>query len=410
MTGDMKAAPLDFQEAIDHFRSKVKMPTKRWSDMLEGQHTRAFTVAGATKDAILTDFHTAIDKAISQGTTLDEFRKDFDKIVETHGWSYNGTRGWRTRTIYEANLRTANAAGRYKQMTDPDVLRYQPYWRYVHDDSVAHPRPEHKAWDGLTLSAADPWWSTHTPPNGWGCKCHWEGVSKREMKAAGKTDLDKAPPIEAEMRIINTSFGPTEISVPKGIDPGWGYSVGEAAYGKRLEEAEFAAWQKNADKWEPLTKGNWQSSGRPEQVPQEPLPASLGPKSKSPADMLRAVVDILGGDDAALPTADGGTVYIRADVFAEHLMKDAGRASFLPLLPHLLANPYEVWATFERHRGTGQVILRKRYIMALDGRPEGLVMVADAAAGKFGGWTFYTREKAAKLNSLRAGRLLWFRK
>jgi hypothetical protein len=409
MTGDVAAGSLDFKEAIDHFRAKVKMPTKRWSDMLEGQHTRAFTVAGATKDAILTDFHSAIDKAISQGTTLEEFRQDFDKIVETHGWSYNGSRGWRTKVIYETNLRTAQAAGRYKQLTDPDVLRYQPYWRYIHDDSVVHARAEHKAWDGLTLLAVDPWWSTHTPANGWGCKCRWEGVTKRGLKVLGKSGPDQAPPVNASMKTLFTSFGPVEISVPEGIDPGWGYSVGETAYGKRLCDAEFVAWQQNADKWEPLTKGDWQSMGRPEEVPKDPHPVTPGPKFRTPADMLRAVTDMLGGSDAALPTADGGTVYIQANSFADHLMKDPGRSVFLPLVPDLLANPYEVWATFERHRGTGQVILRKRYIMAVEGHPEGMVMVADAAAGKFGGWTFYTREKAMKLNKLRSGRLLWFR-
>ena len=123
MTADPLALP--FQEAIEHYSQKVSMPTARWGDLLEGQHTRAFTVAGATKDALLADFRTAIDTAIAQGTTLDTFRKDFDTIVAKHGWSYNGTRGWRSRVIYDTNLSTAYAAGRWQQMTDPDVLRYQ---------------------------------------------------------------------------------------------------------------------------------------------------------------------------------------------------------------------------------------------------------------------------------------------
>ncbi len=40
----------------------------------------------------LADFRAAVDKAISQGTTLAEFRKDFDTIVAKYGWSYNGSR------------------------------------------------------------------------------------------------------------------------------------------------------------------------------------------------------------------------------------------------------------------------------------------------------------------------------
>jgi hypothetical protein len=38
------------------------------------------------------DFRVAVEKAIAEGTTLQEFRKDFDAIVATHGWSYKGSR------------------------------------------------------------------------------------------------------------------------------------------------------------------------------------------------------------------------------------------------------------------------------------------------------------------------------
>ena len=67
-------------------------------------------IAGAQHDDLLCDFHGAIRKAIEQGTTLEEFRHDFDGIVGKHGWSYNGGRGWRTRVIYDTNLRTSYLA------------------------------------------------------------------------------------------------------------------------------------------------------------------------------------------------------------------------------------------------------------------------------------------------------------
>src|SRR3546814_13218924 len=125
-------------------------------------------VAGAMGDDILIDFQAAITKAIEEGTSLEEFRKDFDQIVERYGWSYNGSRGWRTRVIYQTNLNTAYQAGRYAQMPDPDVLASRPFWRYRHGDSM-HPRHQHEAWAGLMLAADDPWWALHYPPDGWGC-------------------------------------------------------------------------------------------------------------------------------------------------------------------------------------------------------------------------------------------------
>ena len=48
-------------------------------------------------------------EAIADGTTLDEFRDDFDGIVEKHGWSYNGSRGWHSRVIFDTNVNMAYA-------------------------------------------------------------------------------------------------------------------------------------------------------------------------------------------------------------------------------------------------------------------------------------------------------------
>ncbi|MCS5516202.1 phage minor head protein [Pseudomonas qingdaonensis] len=57
-----------------------------------------------------------------------------------------------------------------------------PYGLYRHGDALT--RPQHLAWDGTVLPLDDPWWSTHTPQNGWGCKCKFM-VSERDVEAAG---------------------------------------------------------------------------------------------------------------------------------------------------------------------------------------------------------------------------------
>ena len=225
MPATSDALKLPFNDAIGFFRQKVNVPTARWSDMMREAHSRAFTVAGATSEALLADFRAAIDKAISEGTTLAEFRKDFDAIVEKHGWSYNGTPGWRSRVIYETNLSTAYSAGRYAQMSDPDVLRVFPYWEYRHGGSI-HPRLQHLAWDGLVLRADDPFWASHYPPNGWRCSCYAVSVSEGGLRAMGKSGPDTAPPIQYRAW-RNPSTGEVT-QVPVGIDPGFDYNPGMA--------------------------------------------------------------------------------------------------------------------------------------------------------------------------------------
>ena len=162
--------------------------------------------------------------AISEGTTLEEFRKDFDRIVATHGWDYNGGRDWRSRVIYETNLNTAYAAGRYEQ------LQAAPYWQYVHADWVTNPRHQHLAWDGLVLRRDDPWWQTHYPPNGWGCQCSVRGLWLRDLQAMGKEGPDEAPEVHMVERLIGqrNPRGPRLVLVPEGIDPGFEYIPGSS--------------------------------------------------------------------------------------------------------------------------------------------------------------------------------------
>ena len=172
----------------------------------------------------MTDFRAAVDKAINEGTTLEEFRQDFDRIVAAHGWDYNGGRDWRSRVIYETNLNTAYAAGRYEQ------LQAAPYWQYVHADWVTNPRHQHLAWDGLVLARDDPWWQTHYPPNGWGCQCTVRGLWRRDLERLGKDAPDEAPEVHLVERLIGprNPRGPRLVQVPEGIDPGFEYIPGSS--------------------------------------------------------------------------------------------------------------------------------------------------------------------------------------
>lgn len=215
------AFALPFAEQIAFFRAKLNLPTETWLDIRHAAHDRAFVVAGAMAADLLDDLRAAIDKAIATGTSLETFRKDFKRIVAERGWTGwtgEGTRAgqaWRTRTIYETNLRTSYAAGRWAQLTHPQLLAVRPYWRYVHSDSVINPRPHHKAWGDarLTLRHDHPFWQTHYPPNGWGCRCRV--VAVREPARGDATE----PPTGWNATLESTG-------APAGIDKGWSYAPG----------------------------------------------------------------------------------------------------------------------------------------------------------------------------------------
>lgn len=205
-----------FDEQVAFFRNKLGklIPTEHWTDVWKSAHDTGFMVAGAAKADLLADLAGAVDRAISEGVGIDAFRKDFDAIVEKHGWSYRGEYNWRTRTIYRTNMATSYSAGRLVQLKDSGF----EYWIYRHSDAVARPRPLHVSWDGLALPANDPWWSSHYPPNGWGCQCYVTGArGPNAVKRLGGK-LGPAP-----------DDGTAPDGTPNGIDRGWDYQPGATA-------------------------------------------------------------------------------------------------------------------------------------------------------------------------------------
>lgn len=219
----LDGARQQFQEQIDFFRAKLNLPTERWDEIWQAAHDRAFMVAGAQKADLLNDLRAAVDKSLTGGS-IGDFRKDFAAAVQKSGWTGwtgEGTKAgeaWRTRVIYQTNMATSYAAGRWKQLNDPELLKVRPFWRYIHSDGVIHPRPHHKVWgdSGLTLPAGDPFWLTHFPPNGWGCRCRVQAV--REPATGARTQ----PPTGWDTIDSRTD-------APVGLDKGWAYAPGANA-------------------------------------------------------------------------------------------------------------------------------------------------------------------------------------
>ncbi|SUO97655.1 phage minor head protein [Suttonella indologenes] len=212
-------AKLPFAEQINYHRAKLNLPTESYADILGEEHDHAFVVAGANRLDMLADFRAAVDKAIIDGTTLEEFRKDFDSIVAKYGWDYKGGRNWRSRTIYDTNLYGSYQAGRYEQQRE--MAKLKPYWEYRHRAGQKDPREEHEAWHGLILHCDDPWWQTHYPINAYNCKCSVFAHSKGDLERKG-LKVGVAPPIEYETQIIGkNSDNPRAVQVPKGLDAGF---------------------------------------------------------------------------------------------------------------------------------------------------------------------------------------------
>ena len=406
---------LPFDAAIGFVRNKVDLPSQRWDDLLQGMHSRAFVVAGVTKSSLLSDLRGAVDTALADGRTLEQFRADFDTILDRHGWNPKGGRAWRAQVIYRTNLSTAYAAGHYQQMMADGPRQVRPYWRYIRTSS-ANPRQDHLAYVGTVLPHDHPWWDTHYPPNGWGCKCGVTNHSAREierLKAEGES-IRTEPPREGTKDVTDPRSGVVN-EVPAGIDRGWDYNPGQAAWGRKLTEQEHEYWKaQGKDAWEELTgDGTWETWNRPGLVPADEPVAMPGPRLTTPEQAEAALKELFGGEDLYV-TFSGADDFrydlvVNAHTLAHKLPLD--RSPWFPFLRETIENPYEVWSTFARHKGTGKVVLRTRFIksIAQAQKDRAVFFVAEAQENKFVNVTMVATSRMRELQKRRRGELWWAR-
>ncbi|MCX8712297.1 hypothetical protein J3U57_06195 [Gilliamella sp. B3464] len=401
---------LPFEEQIEFFRRKANVPTNSYADIYNNEHDYAFVVAGANRNALLNDFRAAIDKAISQGTTLEEFRKDFAEIVEKHGWSYNGGFNWRTRIIYETNLNSAYQAGRYQQLKDAKF----PYMEYLHSDYVEHPRELHESWDHLVLNFNDSWWNTHFPPNGYGCQCRVRGRTTGDLKRMGKNQPDKAPTINWVDKVIGENSGnPRIVRVPEGIDPSFEHRPGQS----RLDN-----FVPNPLDTDPTLKRGLPSSKATDEWPaiREVSKNRLLEKGLTEEDYANIFLNEFGATltkPAIFKDVAGDALVIGKQLFTvsktgELKVTKRGREQFLLLLADSLKLPDEIWTRMEYFDHLQKSVVRRRYIsrFMIDGEVKPMLAVFEVGDDGWLGVTTFAPDTPEYLEQLRVGVRVFKRK
>ncbi|MGJ8523022.1 hypothetical protein R84981_001715 [Carnimonas sp. R-84981] len=413
---------LPFKEQIDYFRRKTNIPTRSWTDIYAGEHDNAFAVAGASKRQLLEDLRSAVERSINDGTTLEQFRQDFDGIVEAHGWQYNGGRGWRTNVIYETNLRQSYNAGRREQMSDPELRKRRPYGLYRHGDS-RQPRPDHLAWDGLVLPLDDPWWDTHDPQNGWGCTCKKFMLSERDVKRMGLT-VSRAPHVEYVEQEVgkNSPNGPRKVRVPKGIDPGFESSPGQNRLGPHMPQQRTRDLLPDPG----ASRTSIDTNAVPNRTPHDPLPApretaasQLLPDNLTDNEYAERFLEQFGASltrDAVFKDVVGDDVTVGRKLFSRSKddslkISKRTRAPNMLLLADAIKQPDEVWVRIEWHNALNRAVVRRRYLaqFLIEGVEVPLLAVFDLGADGWDGVTGFSADAIGYLESMRNGVRLYQR-
>lgn len=394
---------LPFEEQIEAFRERVPIPTRAWTDIYGRENDQAFAVAGANRAAIVEDFQQAVDRAISEGRTLAQFREDFDTIVARHGWAYNGSRGWRSRIIYDTNLRQSYAAGREAQMADPALRRARPYGLYRHGGS-RDPRPHHLDKDGWVVPLDDPWWNTWTPQNGWGCNCKKFTLSQDDVDRLGLA-VKQAPGIEYEERVVGANGpSPRTVQVPVGIDSGFEHRPGVARLrgitpprlNTPLRGSRIAPDRSAADP-------------PPAPRPAPPAPGAATAEAEVESFLARFGIERGADADSAAfhPDPLGEILPLSRQLFTQGDSVELGAlAGSLHLLADALDAPAEIWTAVEYSETAGRWLLRRRYMAWHQGDDgEAMAMFEWGRAG----WAALVTTDATEAERLRRGVRLYRR-
>ena len=362
-----KFDPVPPKEALEYFRAKGWKVGFDHRDVWRQEHAYAFTVAKAMELDVLQTIRGEVDKALAEGRTLRQFQRDLEPMLQRQGWwgvkelrdpvtgelrpvQLGSPR--RLRTIYRANLRTARAAGQWERAQRN--LRTHPYLVYRLGPSREH-REQHVAWDGLVLPADDPWWNTHMPPNGWGCKCRVRQVSRREAaRLGGPVEAPKVTTREWR----NRRTGRVE-RVPVGIDPGWDTNPGVA----RLRP--FTPPEQDEPPPVSFPPGTAPPAmPAPRQVSQDQvLPEGLPPQEYAAAFLKEFGADL--GKEAVHVDQVGQAVAISEALFRDSLGRwKAGRrrrGTMMRLLARTVREPDEIWWLWDRDQ-QGNWQLYRHYI------------------------------------------------
>lgn len=262
------------QEAIDFFASKSLRPSFDFRDVWQTEHAAAFTVAKMLELDLLAMLRDSLAAALETGVPYEQWARTMTVMLQSQGWwgvqdMIDPTTGEtvtaqlgsprRLRLIYDVNMRMARAAGQWQRIQQ--TRDTHPYLLRTLGPSREH-RPQHVAWAGTLLPVDDPWWRTHYPPDGYGCKCRVRQVSRREhdrLVERGSVpyqtnDADSGEPVQRTAPIRTTAPAVElvtwtnkrtgeEVQIPDGIDPGFDYNVGEAYLPRlrRMLEERLAA-------------------------------------------------------------------------------------------------------------------------------------------------------------------------
>ncbi len=209
-----------FHEAIAQaVKRGVVLPDVYYGQLQGLARQQAFSIAGITSLDTLQAVKDSLDKVIKEGGTFGAWKK---QMLES------GTLNlpkYRLDNIYRTNLQGSYMAARWDRILLTQETR--PYIMYdaINDSRV---RPAHLALDGIIRRIDDPFWLTHSSPNGYRCRCSMRSLSEDQAKARSGFDSEGNGKGLNKQPVYKDVNG---VEIPANPDKGWDYNPNDRLAG-----------------------------------------------------------------------------------------------------------------------------------------------------------------------------------
>lgn len=227
---------LDAPELVELIEAKEPRAIGHWRELGGEEYARAFTASQTIGYDIVRDLQRAFLEVMqTPGATGEDFARLVYPALRRSGWLSDRTQGQiatRLQLIYDTNLRTSQAVGRWSRIQKTKAALPYLYSFTAGDRRVRHPpksEEDHRAFEGILLPVDDPFWTQYFPPLGFRCRC--QVVQKSRSQAA------RMGPVTS----------PAELAERKArLGPPWGFNPGV----RPLAGVEAAAERANAERLE----------------------------------------------------------------------------------------------------------------------------------------------------------------
>ena len=228
---------LEAPELVERLEAKAPREIGSWREIGAEEYARSFTVAQSAGYDIVRDIHDALIATLAEpGGTERTFAERLIPILRQKGWMSgldDRQLATRLQLIYETNLRTSQAAGRWKRIQRTKLALPYLLAFTAKDERVRHPpksKADHRAFEGILLPVDHPFWNDYFPPLGFRCRCQ---VVQRSRSQIARLDFGITS--EGELAARRARLGPP-----------WGFNPGRDP----LSGAELAAEESNRHRLE----------------------------------------------------------------------------------------------------------------------------------------------------------------